>query len=328
MTSQLYCGLDIHKDKYVACLLDKEGNELRNGSFPSTKEAITQFFSGIDNTITTVIIENCGMWRYAYKILKESGFEVILTDGTKTKKIVGQKKTDKNDAQVLSNLARTNYLPKLYIPPDDIISYRDLTHHLHSIRDIRSRYKIKIKHELIKQGIKYQPNIWNIKGHAWLRMLKITSITSLVNLLEHINKEEKEIHQQVIKLSKQLKPTKLLMSIPGIAEYLALVIYTEIGDINRFPSIKNLVMYSGLCPGIHQTGETDRQVRNIHSNRFLKYAFIEGSGCVAFKGGNKFEEKYIKIRNKKGMQTARRVIARHMATIVWHMLNKNEPYKH
>jgi hypothetical protein len=86
-------------------------------------------------------------------------------------------------------------------------------------------------------------------------------------------------------------------------------------------------MYSGLCPGIHQTGDTDRQVRNIHSNRFLKYAFIEGSGCAAFKGGNKFEDKYHKYKNKKGMQTARRVIARHMATIVWHMLNKNEPYK-
>lgn len=77
---------------------------------------------------------------------------------------------------------------------------------------------------------------------------------------------------------------------------------------------------------MHQTGDTDRQVRNINSNRFLKYAFNEASGVAAFKGGNKFEEKYIKIRNKKGIATARRIIARHMATIVWHILNKQEKF--
>lgn len=327
MTQNLYCGLDIHKDKYVACLLDKEGNELRNGEFPSTKDAITQFFSGIDNTSCTVIIENCGMWRYAYKILKELGFQVKLTDGTKTKKIVGQKKTDYNDAQVLANLARTNYLPKLYIPDDDILAYRDLTHHLRGIRQIRTTLKIKIKHELMKKGIKYKSNIWNIQGHAWLRMLQIFSITSLVSLLEEVDKEEKEIHKQVIKLAKQLKPTKLLMTIPGVGEYLALVIYSEIGNIARFKTVKKLVMYSGLCPGIHQTGDTNRQVKNIFCNRFLKFAFVEGSGCSVILGNKTFKDKYQKYKTKLGMPTARRIIARHMATIVWHMLTKNEPYK-
>ncbi len=115
------------------------------------------------------------------------------------------------------------------------------------------------------------------------------------------------------------------MTIPGIAEYLDLVIYSEIGIISRFKTVKNLVMYSGLCPGIHQTGETERTVRNIFSNRFLKYAFIEASGGAAMHD-IKFEKRLNKYCEKKGYPTARRVIARHMATIVWHMLSKQEKY--
>ncbi len=149
MEFETYCGLDIHKEKYVACLLDKKGGELRNGSFSSTKEALMQFLSGIDNTTCVVVIENCGMWRFAYKIIKELGFYVKLCEGYQTKKIVGQKKTDHNDAKVLANLARTNYLHELYIPSDNILRLRDLCHHLKSLRDIRIIYKNKIKGELI-----------------------------------------------------------------------------------------------------------------------------------------------------------------------------------
>jgi transposase len=75
------------------------------------------------------------MWRYAHKIISELGFKVKLCNGTKTKKIVGQKKTDYNDAKVLADLARTNYLDELYIPDETIIKYRDLTHHLKSLRE-------------------------------------------------------------------------------------------------------------------------------------------------------------------------------------------------
>lgn len=56
INKDLYCGLDIHKNKYVGCILDKEGNEIRSGEFVSTKEALTQFLSGIANTTCTIVI--------------------------------------------------------------------------------------------------------------------------------------------------------------------------------------------------------------------------------------------------------------------------------
>ena len=41
---------------------------------------------------------------------------------------------------------------------------------------------------------------------------------------------------------------KLLMTVPGIGYYSALLIVSEIGDINRFPDSYHLCSYAGLIP--------------------------------------------------------------------------------
>jgi transposase len=48
--------------------------------------------------------------------------------------------------------------------------------------------------------------------------------------------------------------TKLLMTIPGIGHYSAVLIVSEIGDINRFPDSNHLCSYAGLIPSTHSSG--------------------------------------------------------------------------
>ena len=43
------------------------------------------------------------------------------------------------------------------------------------------------------------------------------------------------------------------MSIPGIAEYSALVILSEIGEIQRFRNAKGLYSYAGLVPRVRES---------------------------------------------------------------------------
>jgi transposase IS116/IS110/IS902 family protein len=47
---------------------------------------------------------------------------------------------------------------------------------------------------------------------------------------------------------------KLLMTVPGIGYYSALLIVSEIGDINRFPDSYHLCSYAGLIPSTHSSG--------------------------------------------------------------------------
>jgi len=90
--------------------------------------------------------------------------------------------------------------------------------------------------------------------------------------------EEKEVMNRIGKTVRGMKEAVLLMSMIGIGEFSSLMILAEIGNINRFKSPKALVSYSGLCPGIYQSGSTERNVRNNAVNKWLKWIIYECSG--------------------------------------------------
>jgi transposase len=47
--------------------------------------------------------------------------------------------------------------------------------------------------------------------------------------------------------------------VPAIAWLLGYTIAAEIGDIERFPRPTKLAGYTGLCPKVRQSGQTDRR---------------------------------------------------------------------
>jgi transposase len=54
------------------------------------------------------------------------------------------------------------------------------------------------------------------------------------------------------------RDVKLLMTIPGIGYYSALLVKSEIGDVSRFPFGERLCSYAGLVPSTHASGNTVR----------------------------------------------------------------------
>ena len=73
---------------------------------------------------------------------------------------------------------------------------------------------------------------------------------------EKIQKQDNCLNQ-IIDLAKDLPNYELLLSIPGISNNLASRIIAELGDINRFPRIRQITVYAGLDPNIYQSGEID-----------------------------------------------------------------------
>src|SRR5690606_24159066 len=69
-----------------------------------------------------------------------------------------------------------------------------------------------------------------------------------------------------------------LIRIPGIGLLTAMVLLTEIGDVNRFKGLNELAAYLGLIPNCHDSGETKRVGSNTkRGNVYLKYILIEAS---------------------------------------------------
>jgi transposase len=62
---------------------------------------------------------------------------------------------------------------------------------------------------------------------------------------------------QMIEIAKTISNFKVIGTIPGIGENLASRLIAEIGDIERFPTSKQLIAYAGIDPIIYQSGQND-----------------------------------------------------------------------
>ena len=69
-----------------------------------------------------------------------------------------------------------------------------------------------------------------------------------------------------------------LSTIPGVGQVLALTWALEMGDVSRFPSIKDAVSYCGLC-GAEQSsaGKTQRTPISKQRNRHLQTVLVEAA---------------------------------------------------
>lgn len=67
-----------------------------------------------------------------------------------------------------------------------------------------------------------------------------------------------EVTKTIQSLVEENSKAKLLTTMPGISYYSALLILMEIGEIDRFPSYRQLCSYGGLVPSVHSSGGKTR----------------------------------------------------------------------
>jgi transposase len=119
------------------------------------------------------------------------------------------------------------------------------------------------------------------------------------------------------------------MSAPGIGWVLAFTIAAEIGEISRFSSPEKLAGYTGLCPKVKQSGESDRRgPLSKHGPRYLRWALLEAT-MHALKHPA-YSERYRRNKRRLGKQRGARVaqidIARRLAHAIWHMLTRQQRF--
>ena len=119
------------------------------------------------------------------------------------------------------------------------------------------------------------------------------------------------------------------MTAPGIGWVLGYTIAAEIGDIARFPTPVKLVSYTGLCPRVKQSGESDlRGPLSKHGPRYLRWALIEAA--LHASAHPHYTERYQRTKRRLGKQRGPKVakieLARQLAEAIWHMLTRNQPF--
>ncbi len=174
------CGLDVHKEIVVACLLIREGGKV-------LKEIRTFLTMTMDlvvlhdwlkaHQVTHVAMESTGIyWRPVFNLLEED-FTVLLVNAAHIKTVPGRK-TDVKDCEWIADLLSHGLLKGSFIPPEPIRDLRDLTRYRKTLIDERVREVNRLQKFLETANIKLSSvatDVMGVSGRAMLEALTVGS---------------------------------------------------------------------------------------------------------------------------------------------------------
>jgi transposase len=131
------------------------------------------------------------------------------------------------------------------------------------------------------------------------------------------------LEKELLKLTKQTasRDFNLLLATPGIGDYLGLTILHEIGDIARFPTVKDFLSYCRLVKGTVASAGKIKGLRGAKlGNPYLRWAF--GEAAVVAKRDGVMASLALRLEARMGGNKfkANTVLAIKLARAVYFML--------
>jgi transposase len=325
----MFVGLDLHKNYLQAAIVDDRGTLLKEERIPNTDEDIERFSTKVlKGERTEIVIESSSTWYHAYELLSKS-HHVILSNPVKTKAIASAKvKTDKVDALTLANLLRGGYIPESYIPPKRIMDLREMVRYRASLVRMRISAKNKVHSVVLMNGIRIEGKPFTREFVEELRRVGDYRIDGYLDVISSLNRQINSVSSTIRKEATEDESTRLLMTIPGIGYYSALLIVSEIGDINRFPDSHHLCSYAGLTPSTHSSGgvEYHGPITRAGSS-YLRWILTECAKThVRTQKDGDLARFYQELAKRRGKSKAAVATASKLLRIVYWVLREKRPY--
>jgi transposase len=286
MEPMYYIGLDVHKRKISYCVKDSGGKVYAEGSLPAT---------GIDLDLWmktrpqpwSAAMEATMFSGWIYDHLKPHAAVLKVAHPLMLRAIAAaKKKNDRIDANKICDCLRCDFLPECYMAPTAIRERRRTLRYRNLLVRQMVQMKIKISSLLMEAGVSY--NKQQLHKAGYFRELLATN----PDIDEGLRSLLRQCRETVVRLSKtenalvrSLEHDRLLaervgrlMSIPAIGPITALTWALEIGEVQRFSSIKKAISYGGLCGAEKSSGNTvQRTPLSKQRNKHLQTTLIEAA---------------------------------------------------
>jgi transposase len=171
------CGLDVHRDTVVACVLvgpldQKPRKQIR--TFSTMAKGLSELQEWLQQEgCTHAAMESTGVyWKPVYSTL-EGYLDLKLANAQRVKNVPGSK-TDASDAEWIAKLLRAGLIAGSFIPNKDIRELRELTRYRKKLLSNATAEKNRILKVLESAGIKLASviaDVFGVTGRALLEQL-------------------------------------------------------------------------------------------------------------------------------------------------------------
>jgi len=334
----LHAGLDLSRRRLDFHVLDRNGVTVEVGAAPPDADGLRLLAErvGRHGRPVRATVESMNGARFVHDQLELHGWQVQIADALRVKGLAPLAcKTDRIDAWVLAELSRRELVPAIWLPDPSVRAERERARwRLHLVRH-RSSLKQRVHATLLAHG-KPCPvaDLFGRSGRALLGRLQLPepwagTLVASLRLIDELDREIAGCESELRRLGAEHRYVPVLLTVPGIGWVLAYTIAAEIGDIHRFPSPRKLSGYTGLCPRVYQSGESDRRGPLAKQGpRYLRWALIEAATHARTHPA--YRDRYQRTKSRLGKQRGAKVaqvdLARRLAEAIWHMLTRNQPF--
>jgi transposase len=271
-----WVGIDDAKKKLtVAVLRGSRQREPQINSLANEDRALRRWVRRLEREAAGGEIRMCyeaGPNGFALKRRLEAMGEVIVEvmAPSLTPRRSGQRvKTDPLDAKKLVQLFRSGELTEIAVPSEGDEAARDLVRTHHRVVTEMTRKRHHILKFLLRRGRIYLAGTnWTQKHQQWLKdqswddwkdEMSFEELTTGLRELEDRRSRLLVAMNRVAEEDAWAMEVAVLRCFQGIDTPAALALATEIFDIERFRSPRNLMGYLGLTPSLYQTGEKEHR---------------------------------------------------------------------
>ena len=321
----MYAALDLHEKSIQCVLKDDTGKVMRESKVAKDEEKILEF---LDGTHASVVMESGYNHQHIRDVLKEKGYDVKVAHPLMVKAIAYAKvKTDKVDARTLADLLRADMIPESYVPDEKTREVRDLVRRRHHLVETRTGFKNKVKAELAKRWVKHEGDVFTQEGRKFLRSLHIDAVDDYMDTIEFLDGKVGELDLKVKEVAMQDKYAKLLVTIPGFSHYSALLISSEIADVNRFADHEHLCSYAGLVPGLRQSADKSHSTPNRTRSVMLNWIMIQCTRVHVRWCDSSITKFYVELAKRRGEKVAIVAAARKLMRAMYIMLREEKTFR-
>lgn len=271
---EAFVGIDVAKLRNAIAIADggREGEVRFFGEVDASGVAMRRVIQRIAAKFDCVhFCYEAGPTGYGlYRLVRSLGHECTVVAPSLIPRKAGDRvKTNRRDAVALARLLRAGELTAVWVPDEGHEAMRDLVRARAAAVETLRVHRQQVSAFMLKHGRVYpRKKGWTMRYLGWLQEQRFDHPAHQIALQEmveavRISKERVERLGRVIEEfvpNWSLAPiVRALQTLRGVDLIVAVTFATEVGDVQRFESPRQLMGYLGLVPGERSSGETVRR---------------------------------------------------------------------
>ena len=311
-----YVGIVIGERRNFFCILDKDGNVLKRGTYPNTRKDAASLAKDLVTQYNPEVVceHTANIWIKTYEEFERCGIPILVTNsGTDT---------DEMGAERLADRLILKDISAMHIRPSESRHTMNILHQRFAL--VADRVRVMNRQHAILEKYDYSEDE-NPSGAEYLNGLKLDSVDAvimgqLVRQVTCINDAIDILDGLVDENAYRSEDALIIMSLPGFDYISSLMIAISIDGIERFAGPKQLASHLGVSPRV------DRTAKGRMKGGKLRWIMMN-CAMAAHSQDKHLGELYEKHSSRHPPPVARSHLANKMATYIYHMLTKRELYE-